>query len=284
MRDPLFGVTLVGLEIDAGGLSPEDFGRSVERDVETAPIEPIDIPIDGELHEFHSLRVAHSWIAAAVVDDKLVVVEGRDLPIDEVELRRSGDLGSFEDARRARDKLVEEYWNDLREADRLNAPIATAALQALWRSPWRDSDSDPSETVDDAIVAKWGGRVRYAAALDLYEAAGVTHTETFGHPVRSVDGHQAIIEAVIEFQRPGARAKREDRSEWGGVNRYGTARFAEYTEPNDDDEMIREHFLRFPLRLTERSGKWVVETDLPALLERALGPLSEVVAPIVRRE
>ncbi len=261
----------------------------IEREIFEGPWGPVAIPVDGEAIEWWSTGYGGRWAAITRLGVTTISLVGQGYEPGEVGLERITDLGPHaEHARRQEGERLAPILGKLGRPER--SPEERARRASVRRAVGGLTDAmhknagapDLGDLFTSSVVDAWGGRRRYRDLLWLHTMLRpITGSGTTGdYPRFNPDGSADMRLSINHAPTHGAQGAHGSRAALGFAVSDGVPE----PEPEPDRAAIdagEEH--RLDLRLVPDGDRWLIDTDLLAVLIDRVGPIDHVVQPLSRQ-
>jgi hypothetical protein len=255
----------------------------------------VTISMDGTGVEFSTTRHGDRWAALSRVGHTTITVVAQGYEPGEIALVRITDLAPHvDDARRRHRQEVERHLAEhgltwparqppIAPADRARRSavreVVAGLMDGLDRNPGAPELGD---AFTPRIVDAWGGRDRYQQLLWLHTMLRpVTGHGTSGEYPRFNDDDTAEMRVSIHHAAPAGGGSRSFAFAVYRTSATVGGDDEPAPEPEPDPAAIRrgeQHHITF--HLVPHAGRWMIDTDLLAILIERLGTIDEVVRPL----
>jgi hypothetical protein len=260
--------------------------RQVRNDIREGPWLPVEIRVDGDPSEWWSYSSGDRWAALTRIEHTTITLVGQGYDIGDIALERITDLEPHaEHARRQELERVErtmrELGHDWPIAARRRTPEererraeVRAAIHGLTDALHRNAGApDLGELFTDRVAGAWGGRERYEKLLWLHTMLRpITGSGTRGdYPRLNGDGTADMRMSVHHAATDGSPSHASFR----------IMATAGEPEPEPDRGAIdRGEAHNLDLRLIRSDERWLIDTDLLAILIDRVGSIEHVAQPL----
>jgi hypothetical protein len=268
--------------------------NQIEAEVLAASWRRVTISVDGTGVEFSTTRHGDRWAALSRVGHTTITVVGHGYEPDEIVLVHITDLAPHVDhARRRHRQEIERHLAEhgrtwptqppITPADRARMSGVQEVVGDLMDGLDRTAGApELADAFTPRIVDAWGGRDRYQELLWLHTMLRpVNGHGTSGEYPKFDDDGIAEMRVSIHHAAPAGEGGRSLAFFTISQTVGGSDDDEPAPEPEPDMAAIRhgeQHHITF--HLVPHADRWMIDTDLLAILIERLGTIDEVVRPL----